>query len=106
MPPEETLGAPWVRPQIETTDMSSNFATLAWDSDIELALARLARSEVADPDYWSDTVDTVEQGFDPDTRERLTTTTLKAWVARCKVAPTADKEAAHASPTRIITPAH
>lgn len=86
--------------------MPANFTALAWDTDIELAMNSLPRAEIADPDYWFDTVDTVERGFDPATRERLTTTALKAWVARCKVAPTADKETAHASPPRIITPAH
>lgn len=87
--------------------MTNNFGTMAWDADVDAAVISLNRTNIKDHTYWFNTVDIVEQGYDPKSRKSITLESLRAWVDRCKQAPDPDEEDETHEPssnTRYIRP--
>ncbi len=57
-----------------------------WSTDIEDAVQKM-RVDATDQEYYLATVAMVENGVDPHTEERLTKTSLHAWMRHCMTSP-------------------
>ena len=84
--------------------MTFDPAEMIWDVDIENAVLDM-HNRAVDEEYYLLTVETIENGIDPHTRQRLTRTCLDAWMARCLTQPTDLQETSHEpQDRRTITP--
>ena len=85
--------------------MTNKFSQMPWDVEIDAAVISLNRTNIKDHEYWFNTVDIVEQGYDPETRKSITLGGLKAWLDRCKSEPREDPTHAPSN-SRQIRPTH
>ena len=67
--------------------MTSKFPQLIFDEQIDEAIITLKQRQIKDYDYWFNTVEIVEQGYDPKTKKRIDLDGLHAWLERCKQNP-------------------
>jgi len=67
-------------------------AALAWDTDIERCLYALTRDRIADHEFWSATVDRIEDGLHPTENKHLTLEDLEAWAERCQTRNPANED--------------
>ena len=65
-------------PQQEPTMI--DLSETVWDTEIQLATGRIDRSSLGNPDLYYQTIDLIEQGYCPQTREVLTRSALDRWL--------------------------
>lgn len=66
--------------------MPINLSEMLFTCEAEAEVLRLAANNhlIRDLDYYYQTADMIFDGYDPETRKPLTTSGLKAWIARCE----------------------